>query len=112
MTDLIKVSELSHKDKLHEYSDPEKAQKNAFLYLGSDAILYKSSNPRKKYMIYDPKKGAYVHFGSMKPPYEDYTKHEDEDRRLRYLSRALNMKGKWQNNMYSPNNLSIFVLWM
>lgn len=43
--------------------------------------------------------------------YEDYTKHNDPERRLRYLARATKIKGDWKNNPYSPNNLSIRLLW-
>jgi len=43
--------------------------------------------------------------------YEDYTKHKDETRRLNYLLRASNIKGNWINNPYSPNFLSINLLW-
>ena len=42
---------------------------------------------------------------------EDYTLHGDKKRRDRYLKRATNIKGKWQDNPYSPNNLSINILW-
>jgi hypothetical protein len=32
-------------------------------------------------------------------------------RRENYLKRATNIKGKWQDNKYSKNNLSIYILW-
>jgi hypothetical protein len=43
--------------------------------------------------------------------YEDYTIHQDDKRRDSYLSRATNIKGNWRDNKYSPNNLSIHILW-
>ena len=43
--------------------------------------------------------------------YEDYTKHKDDDRRQRYLARATKIKGDWKEDKYSPNNLSIHILW-
>ena len=55
--------------------------------------------------------GKWVHFGSFNPPMEDYTKHEDEYRRINYLVRSSNIKGNWKNDIYSPNNLSINILW-
>lgn len=90
-------------------SNPIKAQKLAIKFLGKDAILYLSTRKDKKYMIYDPNNNKWVHFGSLS--YEDFTKHEDLIRRARYLNRASNIKGNWENNKYSPNSLSINLLW-
>jgi hypothetical protein len=53
--------------------------------------------------------GKWIHFGAI--PYEDYTKHKDQERRERYLNRAENIKGSWRQNKYSPNNLAIHLLW-
>lgn len=43
--------------------------------------------------------------------YEDYTKHHDDKRRKNYLTRANSIKGNWRTDKYSPNNLSIHLLW-
>jgi hypothetical protein len=50
--------------------------------------------------------------------YLDYTKYiqiydikRANEHRIRYLKRALSIKGKWINNPYSPNFLSILLLW-
>jgi hypothetical protein len=49
--------------------------------------------------------------------YLDYTKYIQYDKkdanihRNRYLNRALNIKGDWKNDHYSPNYLSILLLW-
>ncbi len=43
--------------------------------------------------------------------YADYTKHKDKKRRLNYLKRASNIKGNWSQNPFSPNMLSIILLW-
>ena len=51
----------------------------------------------------------WVHFGDIE--YEDFTKHKDQERRKRYLSRAKNIKGDWKDNKYSSNNLSMNILW-
>lgn len=59
-------------------------------------------------MIQDPD-NKWIHFGQM--GYEDYTKHKDDDRRKNYLKRSSNIKGQWKSNKYSPNNLSIHLLW-
>ena len=91
------------------YSDPSVAQHKAYDYLGNTAKLYLSSRKDKKYQIYDTNQHKWVHFGQL--GYEDYTKHHDEERRRKYLNRSTKIKGNWQDNPYSPNNLSINILW-
>ena len=103
---------LSNQDKIKElskYSDFQRAQRKARQYLGNDVVLLISPTKDKKYRIYDPIKNKWVDFGQMS--YEDFTKHQDEARRQRYLKRATQIKGDWRNNKYSPNNLSIHILW-
>jgi len=84
-------------------------------YYGNDVTLLPSSRKNKKYMILNPNTNKFVHFGAM--GYMDYTKYKqiDKERALahrdRYLNRALNIKGKWKDNPYSPNYLSILLLW-
>ena len=67
-----------------------------------------STRKNKKYMIMNDDHN-YIHFGDLR--YEDYTKHQDKERLKRYLNRATKIKGKWKDNKYSPNNLSINLLW-
>ena len=67
-----------------------------------------STRKNKKYMIMKDD-NKYVHFGDLR--YEDFTKHQDKERLKNYLSRASKIKGNWRNNKYSPNNLSINLLW-
>ena len=106
---LNKKTKTSFPSRIYLYSTPKTAQRMAYKYLGKTAKLYPASNPNKKYKIFDPKNNTWVNFGQM--GYEDYTKHNDKDRRERYLKRALKIKGNWQNNPFSPNNLSINLLW-
>jgi hypothetical protein len=94
---------------LTEYSNFDLAQENAYKYLGDDGILFYSPRKDKKYRIYDPIFNRWVDFGQMK--YLDYTKHRDEKRRENYLKRATKIKGDWAKDKYSPNNLSINILW-
>ncbi len=94
---------------LSDYSNIKEAQQKAYKYLGKSAKIEPSTRNNKKYMILDPNKNKIIHFGQL--GYEDFTKHKDEERRQRYLKRATNMKGNWKNNPYSPNNLSINILW-
>jgi hypothetical protein len=105
---MIKVINLSKNDELYLFSNPVEAQKKAFKYLGNDAILYKSLNKNKKYSIISPD-GKIINFGQL--GYEDFTKHKNNERRNNYLKRTENMRGNWKNNLYSPNNLSRYILW-
>lgn len=82
--------------------------KDRFKKIYKSDDIYISDKFPKKYYIITPE-GKKVYFGDIR--YEDYTKHMDEDRRERYLSRALNIKGDWRKNIYSPNFLAIVLLW-
>ena len=95
--------------KLRKYSNPLKAQRMAYKYLGRSAKLYPARNSAKKYSIYDPKNKKWVNFGQI--GYEDYTKHKDKKRRKSYLTRSRGMLGNWKKNKYSANNLSMHILW-
>jgi hypothetical protein len=108
---LLKAVEIPKDDELYKFSNPKEAQKKAFKYIDKSAILYKSSNLKKKYMIFDPNINKMVHFGSLNPSYEDFLKHKNLIRRNAYLKRTSNMRGNWKDNIYSPNNLSINILW-
>ena len=93
---------------LELFSNYDEAKRKTREYLGQDVKLLISPRKDKKYRVYDPN-GKAVDFGQM--GYEDYTKHRDNERRERYLKRAKNIKGNWKNNPYSPNNLSLHILW-
>jgi len=81
--------------------------KNAKSYLGN-VIILPSTRKNKKFMIMNPN-NKYVHFGDKR--YEDFTQHKNKDRQQNYLKRSSNIKGNWKNNKYSPNNLSMNILW-
>ena len=95
--------------RLKKYSSPCKVQSKAYKYLGKTAKIYPSSKSQKKYQIYDKKNKKWVHFGQL--GYEDYTKHKDKKRRKNYLARSTKIRGNWKKNKFSPNNLSINLLW-
>ena len=59
-------------------------------------------------MVQNPD-NKWIHFGQM--GFQDYTKHKDKIRRKNYRLRASNIKGNWITDPYSPNNLSLFLLW-
>jgi len=105
----IRPKKIRFSKKLLRWSSPGKAQTMAHRYLGKTAKLYPSTNPHKKYRIWDPKNEHWVQFGQI--GYEDFTKHNDKARRHNYLTRTAKMRGEWRNNKYSANNLSRNILW-
>jgi len=101
---------------LNDCSNYNEVLKRAKHYYGNDVILLASTRTKKKYMIFNPHTNLFVYFGGM--GYLDYTKYiqlyDKKDaniHRKRYLNRALNIKGDWMYNAYSPNYLSILLLW-
>lgn len=104
---IVKAVDIPKTDDIYKYSNPIEVQKKANQLYGLD--IYRSYKEEKKYMIYDVSKGKFVHFGDSS--YEDYTKHKDDDRRDRYLKRAMNIRGDWAMNPLSPNHLSLNLLW-
>ena len=91
-----------------QFSNPNIVAKKAYKYFGEHIPIYISTKKDKKYMVKDPN-DKWVHFGQMGA--EDHTKHQDEKRRHSYLRRSTNIRGNWKDNPYSPNNLSINILW-
>ncbi len=101
---------------LNDYSDYETVLSRAKHYYGEDVKLLQSTRKTKKYMIFDPYNNKFVHFGQM--GYLDFTKYVQiydtkraNEHRIRYLKRALKIKGDWKDNQYSPNYLSLLLLW-
>lgn len=91
-------------------SNPTKVIKNANSYLGKNNYeIFVSDRNDKKYMIINNANGKKVHFGNIN--YQDFSKSNDETHRNSYLARAMKIKGNWQSNKYSPNNLAIHLLW-
>lgn len=108
--DSTPANKIKKSDPLYKVSNPNAVQKQAFELYGKDAIVYKSDKPNKKYKILNPD-GKWVYFGQMKPPMEDFFKHQDLERRKKYIARASNIKGNWRKDIYSPNYLSLVLLW-
>lgn len=106
---LLPANKVPRNDPLYQVSNPREVQQKAFEIYGKDAIVYKSIKPKKKYQILNKLTGKWVHFGDAKM--EDHTYHQCPVRQHSYLSRALGIKGKWKQNPYSPNTLSIMLLW-
>jgi len=98
-------------NQLTQVSDPKKVISNAQKYFNDpDIKVYLSPDKNKKYAIYNPYTKKLVSFGHI--DYEDYTYHNNEERRINYLKRASNIHGNWYDDPYSPNNLAINLLWM
>ena len=95
---------------IYKFSDPLKVKQNLDRYLGANYKLYISTKVNKKYMIKNPE-GKWVHFGEI--GFEDFTKHQDEERRQQYLARATKIKITnfpkiiWQYIYYGIENFSI-----
>ena len=104
---MIPVLSLPLSDPLYKYSNPVVAQQRAFQRFGPTAVLYKSTDKKKKYsIVYNNKR---INFGQL--GYEDFLKHQDVNRQSNYLARTDKIKGKWRTNPYSANNLSRNLLW-
>lgn len=95
-------------EKLLQNSNPDKVSKNALDYFGKNIPIYMSDKPNKKYMLRNPQ-GKYIHFGDIN--YADYTRTLDKEKQRKYLKRAMGIKGNWFSDPYSPNMLSIHLLW-
>ena len=93
-------------NELNKYSDFKTVNDNAKRLYNKEVFL--STRKNKKYMIMNDDK-KWIHFGQL--GYEDFTKHRDKQRRELYLKRASKLKGDWKTNIYSPNLLSIVLLW-
>ena len=94
-------------DMVMEVSDPFRVARRLKRHYGKNApTLYISHNKTKKYMIHHPETNKKNNFGSIY--YEDYTKHLDTDRRLKFMLR----NDKWKDaDIYSPAYLSYWLLW-
>ena len=95
-------------EEIKQWSNPNTVFRLAKRYLGKTAKIQLSTKKDKKYMVTTPD-GRHVHFGQMK--YEDFTKHGDKTRRKNYLRRSAKIRGDWQKDKYSANNLARKLLW-
>jgi hypothetical protein len=91
---------------LLKVSNPEEVNERSLLYY--DRPIQLSTRKNKKYMIVDDW-GKLRHFGDIH--YEDATYHKNIERVIRYRKRMMNVKGNWRSDEFSPNNLSLRILW-
>ena len=90
---------------LIKISDPYKVYIKFKEIYPCDYYIAISTRKNKKYMIYNPEKDKYIHFGSTM---EDYTKHQDQQRRINFLIR----NQRWaEADMYTPAYASYMLLW-
>jgi hypothetical protein len=93
---------------LKKVSNPATVVRKAKQIYGTGVKIVESNAKGKKYALIKPD-GKRVNFGSI--DYQDHTKHGSEIRRNNYLKRAKGIKGNWKADKYSPNRLSISLLW-
>ena len=93
-------------NELNKYSDFNTVNAKAKRLYNKEVFV--STRKNKKYMIMNDD-NTFIHFGQL--GYEDFTKHKDKQRQELYLKRASKIKGDWKTNIYSPNTLSIVLLW-
>jgi hypothetical protein len=94
-------------EEINKVSNPHIVLELLHEYYGKDKELLISTRKNKKYMVKNNNK--YIHFGDIR--FEDFTKHNDLERRTNYLKRSSKIKGEWAKDIYSPNMLSIILLW-
>ncbi len=91
---------------LLKVSDPDIVYEKAKEIYGDNVIIGISTQKNKKYMILNPYTNKYIHFGYL--PMQDFTYHQDEERRRRFLIR----NKRWaQSPLYSSSFMSYHLLW-
>jgi len=91
---------------LLKVSDPIEVKRRAYEIYNRPVFI--STRKYKKYMIEDDN-GKFRHFGDRR--YEDGTYHKNPTRILSYHKRMSNIKGNWRDDEFSPNLLSLRLLW-
>ena len=90
---------------LIKISDPYKVYIQFKKIYPCDSHIAISTRKNKKYMIYNPEKDKYIHFGSTM---SDWTRHGDTQRRINFLIR----NQRWaEADMYSAAYASYYLLW-
>jgi hypothetical protein len=101
---------VNKKREVEKVSNPDLVYHKALILLNEfdDVELDFSTRINKKYMIRgDFTNGKWIHFGDMR--YEDYTKHQDEERINNFRIRNKHWIKKYDK--YSPAWFSYYILW-
>jgi len=87
-------------------SNPPKVFQNARKTYGNNVKIDVSDRKNKKYMIFNPYKKKWFHFGDNR--YSDFTKTQDDEKRRLFRER----NHKWGDaDIYSPAYASYWLLW-
>jgi hypothetical protein len=96
------IEDVSDIDKVKRIADELLSTK---YYDGGEVPLALSTRKGKKFMIKSPE-GKWIHFGDIN--LEDYTKHQDEDRLERFLTRNRRFKDA---PVFTPAWMAYHILW-
>ena len=92
---------------MESVTNAKRVNKNFVKYgYSKESEILPSTRKNKKWMVFDPNKERWVHFGDKR--YEDYTVHQDKERRENYHNRMGRFKDAYK---YSPGYLSLVLLW-
>ena len=92
---------------MESVTNSKRVHKNFVKYgYDKESAIFPSKRKNKKWMVLDPNTARWIHIGDRR--YEDYTVHQDEERRDKYHSRMRRFKGAYK---YSPGYLSLVLLW-
>lgn len=97
---------MNKEQEILKYSNPRIVFDKAVYIFGSDVDIRISNRKNKKYMLLDPTKNIYIHFGQM--GYSDYTYTKDEYKRMKFRSR----NKRWADqDVFTAGFLSYYLLW-
>lgn len=97
---------MSKLEQIFPYSDPNIVFQRAKKLYGRDVKIEYSTRKDKKYMLYDPNKRKFFHFGQI--GYQDYTKTGNEIQRLKFQMRNHRFASAPK---YSASYNSYYLLW-
>jgi hypothetical protein len=99
----VPLDYFTEKKGIENFSDPKVVQRKAKLH-GIDVVYSPLKN--KKFRFVNPETNKYVDFGFFKM--QDFTKHEDEERRKKFKQRNRRFKDAPK---YSASWASYYILW-
>lgn len=97
------VKRVKARAKFFGYNEPE--------LLKNSKHKFKIETPEGKTVKFGQASAADFHIWKLAEQNNEVPAGYARERQRLYLARATNIKGKWRENKYSPNNLSIHLLW-